>query len=68
MKTTNFEKKKIMPLINEEYKSYLNQTSCHICKKKVEDKCTNDKNDIVVFETTAIIQVNIEVLDIAYVV
>ena len=30
MKTINFEKKKTKPLIIKEYKSYLNQTNCHI--------------------------------------
>ena len=29
-KTINFEKKKTKPLIIKEYKSYLNQTNCHI--------------------------------------
>ena len=32
-----------MPSINKEYRSYLNQTSCHTGKKKFENKCTNDK-------------------------
>ena len=44
MKTINFEKKKMTPLTNQEYESYLNQRNCHICKKKFEHKYTNDKN------------------------
>ena len=43
MKIINFKKKKMMPLTNEEQKSYLNQANCHICKRKFEDKYTNDK-------------------------
>ena len=33
MKVINSEKKKTIPLTNEEYKSYPNKTNCHICKK-----------------------------------
>ena len=29
----NFKKKKMIPLTNEEYESYINQINCHICKK-----------------------------------
>ena len=43
MKIINFKKKKVMPSINKECKSYLNQASCHTGKKKFENKCTNDK-------------------------
>ena len=38
MKLTNFEKKKMIPLTDKKYESYLNQTNCHICKKQLEGK------------------------------
>ena len=38
MKVINSEKKKTIPLTNEEYKSYPNKTNCHICKKKSKIK------------------------------
>ena len=44
MKIINFEKKKMIPLTHEEYESYLNQLSCHICRKRFDHKYTNDKN------------------------
>ena len=43
MKIIKFEKKKMMPLTNEEHNSYLNQSNCHICTRKFEDKYTNEK-------------------------
>ena len=43
MKIINFGKKKKISLTNKEYKSYLNQTNCHIYKKRFEDKYPNDK-------------------------
>ena len=33
-----FEKNKMMPLTNEEYKSYPNQTNCSICKQNFQDE------------------------------
>ena len=48
MKITNYEKKEIIPLANEETESYEKQKFCHICKKefstnkkyyKVRDHC-----------------------------
>ena len=42
----NFEKKKVLPLTDEEIGSYINQKFCHICKKKVHDADDND-DDIV---------------------
>ena len=33
-----FEKNKMMPLTNEEYKSYPNQTNCPICKQNIQDE------------------------------
>ena len=38
MKIIRFEKKKMIPLTNKQYESYLNQTNCHICKNHFEDK------------------------------
>ena len=35
MKIINFAKKKMIPLINEEYESYLNQKNCQFCKKNL---------------------------------
>ena len=43
IKINDFEMTKVIPLTNGEYESYLNQTNCHICEKKIEDKYTNDK-------------------------
>ena len=37
-----FEKKKVLPLTDEEIGSYINQKFCHICKKKVHDADDND--------------------------
>ena len=48
MQIINFEKKKIMPLTNGEYKLYLSQTNCHIYKQKFGDKYTNDKKYCIV--------------------
>ena len=33
MNIINFRKRRMIPLTNKEYKSYLNQKSCLICKK-----------------------------------
>ena len=47
VKISNFENKKMIPLTNKEYKSYLNQINGHLCKKKkkkIKDKYANDKN------------------------
>ena len=44
IKLVTFEKKKLISLKSQEYVSYLNQTSCHICKKKFEDNYTAEKN------------------------
>ena len=62
----NFEKKKIFPLINKEYELYFNKVNCHICRKQLEYKHTNNKN-IVQLEIIVPTQVITEVLLIAYV-
>ena len=38
VKISNFENNKMIPLTNKEYKSYLNQTNDHLCKKKKKKK------------------------------
>ena len=48
MQIINFEKKKIIPLTNGEYKLYLSQVNCHIYKQKFGDKYTNDKKYCIV--------------------
>ena len=35
IKIITFEKKKMMPLTNEEYESCLTQINCHVCKKRL---------------------------------
>ena len=52
-------------LRNEQRESYENAKICYICKEKFEDKYAKDKN-IIKLEILVIIQVNIEVLHIAY--
>ena len=41
MKIVNYEKKEMMPLTDEETKSYEKQKVCHICKKEF----STDKSD-----------------------
>ena len=53
-------------LINEQQKSYDNEKICYICKENLENKC-NMKN-IVKLKIIVIIQRNIKVLRIAYVI
>ena len=43
IKIINFEKKKVIPLTNEERESYRNQTNFPFANKKFEVKYTNDK-------------------------
>ena len=40
-KIIKFENEEMIPLTLEEYKSYLNQINCNICKKKIDHKYTN---------------------------
>ena len=53
-------------LTNKQQKSYQNAKLCYICKEKFEDKCP--KENIVKLKTIIIIQGNIEVVLIAYVI
>ena len=41
----NSEKKEMLPFTDEENDSYNNQTFCHICKKKFNDR-TSDEDDV----------------------
>ena len=43
MNIFDFEKNKMIPLTSKEYKSYLNQTNYHICKKEFGGKYITDK-------------------------
>ena len=46
MKIINVKKKEMIPLTHTVLEScaVLSQESCHVCKKKFEDKYANDKN------------------------
>ena len=67
MEIKNFKKNKIKPLTNEQQKSYQNAKICYVCKKKLKINMLKIKN-IVKLATMLIIQVNIEVLNIAYII
>ena len=67
MKIINLKKKKMKLLTKEQQESYENAKICYICKEKFENKYLKDKN-IVKLEIIVIIQGNIEVLRIAYVI
>ena len=70
VKISNFENKKMIPLTNKEYKSYLNQTNGHLCKKKKKKKSkinTRMTKIIANLKTLAITKVNTEVFQITYV-
>ena len=59
MKIINYEKKKMIPLTNEEKESHEKQKVCYICKKEFStDK--NDKEYRKVREIIVIIQENLE--------
>ena len=57
----------MIPLINEEYQSYLNQMNCHICKKSLN---MNELMTKMFVKLKIIVNtlVNAEVLDIAHVI
>ena len=67
MKINNFEKKKMKSLTNEQQESNQKTKIYSICKENVENKYLKHKN-IVKLEIIVIIQRNIQVLCIAYVV
>ena len=66
MTMINFKKKKIKLLTKEQQESYENVQICYICEEKFENKYLKDKK--YKLEITVIIQENIEVLCIAYVI
>ena len=43
MEITNFKKKEMKLLTNEQQKSYENAKTCYICKEKIEEKCAKNK-------------------------
>ena len=55
-------------LIDKQQESYENSKICYICHKKFENKYLKDKKNIVKLEIIVIIQQNIEVVCIAYVI
>ena len=67
MKIINFKKEKMKLLTKEQQASYKNPKICYICKEKFEKKMWQIKN-IKKLEIIVIVQRNIEVLYIAYVI
>ena len=68
MEINSSEKKKTWLLTKKSSRNHMKMTkSCLICKEKFENKYVKDKN-IVKLEIIVIIQRNIEVLRIAYVI
>ena len=65
MKIINFKKKKMKLSTKQQQESYENSKICYICKEKFED--AKDKN-IIKLGIIIIIQVNIVVPHIAYVI
>ena len=73
MKIINFKQKKTKLLTKEQQESYENAKICYICKEKFENKYLKDKKYrkvfiVIVIKIVVIIQGNIEVLCIAYVI
>ena len=67
MKTINFKKKKMKLLTKEHQESYENPKVCYICEETSEYKYLKDKR-YHKLEIIVIVQGNIEVLHIAYVI
>ena len=67
MKIINFKKRKMKILTKEQQKSYENGKICYISKEKFENKYSKE-NNIVKLEIIFIIQGNIKLLYIAYVI
>ena len=67
MKIINFKKKKMKLLTKGQQESYENAKVCYICKEKFENKYLKIKN-IVKLEIIVIMQSDIEVLCIPYVI
>ena len=64
MKRINFKKKTTELLTKEQQESYENAKLCYICKEKFENKYLRDE----ILEIIVIIQGNIEMVRIAYVI
>ena len=60
-------REQIVKMINKEYQSYLNQSNCHICKKRSNINTLMIQN-IVELEIIAIIQVSTEFPHTTYVI
>ena len=56
MKIINFEKKKMLPLTNQEYISYHDKKNCHICREKFEKQNMLRKKNIVELNIILFIQ------------
>ena len=63
----SFKKEKMKLITKELQKSYQNAKNCYICKEKLRDKYAKDKN-MLKLGIFVIIQGNIEVLRIAYII
>ena len=63
----SFKKEKMKLITKELQKSYQNAKNCYICKENLRDKYAKDKN-MVKLGIIVIIQGNIEVLCITYVI
>ena len=67
-KIMSYEKREIVPLTNEENKSYLKQKVCYICKKKlVLITMTLHSKNTIKHEITVIVPANIEALVIIFI-
>ena len=67
IKITNFKQKKMKSLAKDQQKLYENAKICYICKEKFENKYLKDKKYRKIRDHI-IIQGNMEVLRIAYVI
>ena len=67
-KIMSYEKREIVPLTNEENKSYLKQKVCYICQKKlVLITMTLHSKNTIKHEITVIVPANIEALVIIFI-
>ena len=64
VKLINSKKLKIVLLTKEQQESYENVKICYICKEKLENEYVKDKK----YCKVTIIQANVEVVHIAYVI
>ena len=66
-KLVTFEKKTLISLKSQEYVSYLNQTSCHICKTSLKIT-TLLKKTIAILKAIVTLQVNADLMQTVYVI